>query len=340
MTRLYEPIRILNEDGSFEDWSYFGITKDDEGYLWMLDRAFGRETKRLTEDRRFTRNGARSMKNGYYSQSNRADIGTVLFAENETEEEKILRLLHDPEYTPLVPLREQIIEEAVLIWKDASLTREQRQQKIADLRQSFVDAVHGRTEELRREQEERIRREEEAKKRRAEEARRREEWKKIEAERAAAWEAERVERIAQIRENQRIEEKKRTEALRTAAVEAHREARNSYLKEFHEIRNRHSWRDVGRILRTAITYLNHPTTQTMNALADMGLMTRTEAANAQMVRQRHGEDRLTWDRDHREVKSLLDSWEKSVPRTFHQVMTLIPLDALRSGVETYEDLYG
>lgn len=333
MPRLYEPIRLLNEEGSLEDWSFFGITKDDEGYLWMLDRVFGRETKRLTEDRRFTRHGDYSRKNGVYSYGHSSTSDGSLLSESGTEDEKILRLIHMPGYEPLVPLREQFIEQAVLIWRDTSLSREGRQQKIADLRQAFIDAVHGRTDELQRIAEEEKRRAEE-------EARRQAELQKQRAEAVARAAEEHQKHQAAILQALKDEKELKRKLEETAAREARRVAHESYRNLFTQITEKYSGSDLCRVLRTAVTYLSYPAIENIWTLVRLGVLTRRESESALMARQRDGEYRFTWDRNHREVRKLLDDWTQNhISDLVSEVERVIPIAALRSGLEAYEDLY-
>ena len=168
----YEPLRLLNDGDALDDWSAFGITKDTDGYLWMLGSAVGRETQLLVEDRRFTSRGKFSVKNtGIQAERTATAAGNPLMAGGPLDE-KILHLLSRHLYAPLVAEREAAIEAAILIWRDSSLSREEKQRRIGELRQSFIESVDGFAERLKKEAEEKQRAAESRKKEAADRAER------------------------------------------------------------------------------------------------------------------------------------------------------------------------
>jgi hypothetical protein len=191
------------------DWASLGFDKDEDGYLWAMGYAFGRETKQLREDRRFTRHGESSMMNNPSLRAERYLRMTSVTA----RELDLLELLETSEYEPLNAVREEYVLRMMTAWKDATLTREEKQVKLATLKEEFLQSIEAeklRRAEVKRQQEEAAVR-------------------RIEAERIAAAERAEAERIRKekweaerpIRE---AEEARRREAARIAheAMRVHR----------------------------------------------------------------------------------------------------------------------
>ena len=147
----YAEVAALVEEVA-GDWASLGFEKDDDGYLWAMGYAFGRETKELREDRRFKQHGQHSIANGAtrrFTHYSRAQV-----SEREVE---LLRLLEDNSYAPLCAAREEMVLQMMAVWSDAALSREEKLVKLASLKEGLLQDIEAyrqrKADEKRREEE-------------------------------------------------------------------------------------------------------------------------------------------------------------------------------------------
>lgn len=277
------------------DWASLGFDKDEDGYLWAMGYAFGRETKQLREDRRFTRHGESSMMNNPSLRAERYLRMTSVTA----RELDLLELLETSEYEPLNAVREEYVLRMMAAWKDATLTREEKQVKLATLKEEFLQSIEAeklRRAEVKRQQEEAARqREAEAEARRiyaAEMAAKAEEGRRIAAEAARKLNAE----------------------IRASLGEGFEDVRDNELKfwvNVNSIYSQLSARDAARWIRSAATFAREGWWEKgadVNQLVNMGVMDTWEADSYRAARGRDG--RMAWDTSTQKTEYILSEVKK------------------------------